>query len=71
MSAEMSETPVRVYKLTEARDLEFLGAADDVSLTDLLLDQREKGVITDATQVGIMWRPIEGGRGVWLANPFA
>lgn len=68
--SEQSETPFRVYVLHDG-DQHFLAAADDLSLGDLLLDLREQGKITDHARVGILYRPVEGGAGIWLSNPYA
>jgi hypothetical protein len=72
---ELSDTPIRVYRLDDV-DMDpdepsFLGACDDVSLTDLLRSLRRKGRIDDRTRVGILFRPIDGQPGEWLVRPWA
>jgi hypothetical protein len=73
--AELSETPFRVYRLDGATlaesDPACLGAADDVSLGELLRDMKKRGRITERTVVGIMYRPVDGEPGEWLVNPWA
>jgi len=72
---ELSETPIRVYRLDEVDgdpdEPSFLGAGDDVSLVDILRDLRKRGRIDDRTRVGIMERPVDGQPGEWLVNPWA
>lgn len=70
---DLSETPFRVYRLDDGGGISlkpsFLGAADDVSLGDLLVSLHASGRL--AGRVGIMYRPIEGEPGEWLASPWA
>lgn len=72
--ADLSETPIRVYRLDDV-DMDpdepsHLGSADEFSLVDLLRDLRKRGRIDNDTRVGIMDRPIDGGPGEWLVNPW-
>lgn len=75
MTDELSETPFRVYRLDEVdappTEPAFLGASDDVSLADLLLDLHKRGRIDDRTRVGILYRPYENATGSWIVNPWA
>lgn len=72
--SELSETPFRVYVTQDdgqGENPELLGAADDVSLGELLLDLSKRGLTGDGTRVGILYRPVEGQPGEWLVNPWA
>ena len=68
--SDLSETPFRVYTVIEGEQ-DFIGAADDASLGDLLRDARERGLTDDSTRVGILYRPVEEEPGEWIVNPWA
>jgi len=67
--SELSETPFRVYRLEDGRPT-CIGAADEFSLGELLLDLRATGKLTGPTAVGILHRPVEDEPGEWIVNPW-
>lgn len=64
--SDLSETPFRLYRLSDSSGIECICSADDVSLGDALMEQKKKG----ETIVGIQYRPIDGEPGEWLVSPW-